>query len=319
MSYGQNIIKMTCTDGREFPPNTALLKNDTCVFPLDGDAIADWCLYVETMYGNKKCSERNNSKSIQACTGVCNVNWRDAVRYVFDGDSSTYYKARVVCKDGERKDSIDFFFNLVPSKPKIIKAEFSYDYFDFDLFSFFGTKYDVVVQSERVKEVYVYYTEFYPSDYDNLEFQYIYGFPDMERINENTYALSSDLWSWQQKIRFFANNEYGGSQYSDTLFTNDFVKDQELIDKINETLKIENVSENNEPEDVGVYISHDRLFVKSSDVRQVRLCNVSGQLVLSENKSNNIDLSLLSKGIYIITVITNNNKITTKKLHYDKN
>lgn len=72
-------------------------------------------------------------------------------------------------------------------------------------------------------------------------------------------------------------------------------------------------------EDIKIYpnpIKGNDLFIKTTQITQIKIYNIIGKLVLSKilNSSNNkVDISKLDKGVYLIKIVSQN-KITTKKV-----
>ena len=59
----------------------------------------------------------------------------------------------------------------------------------------------------------------------------------------------------------------------------------------------------------------DVINIKSdTDISKIEIYNQQGQLVLSSNKNQNVDVSILNSSIYIVKIITKNGGIETKKL-----
>ncbi len=55
------------------------------------------------------------------------------------------------------------------------------------------------------------------------------------------------------------------------------------------------------------------LYFKNKQIKEVTVYNILGKKILKENK-NTIDFSNLNNGIYIVKILTNENKIITKKI-----
>lgn len=52
----------------------------------------------------------------------------------------------------------------------------------------------------------------------------------------------------------------------------------------------------------------------AKEVKQVTIMDLTGRMLYEQNDNGRINLANRQKGIYVITVLTNNNKRITKKI-----
>jgi hypothetical protein len=246
-----------------------------------------------------------NSVYFTFCARGCSIDWYKAVPHTKSGDNNTYYNGIVVC-ESDKKDTVILSFDLAPTKPIITKADFNYESFDYKYIDFIEPIYTFIVKTEKCDSIFAHCTEFYPDDWNHLNFLIAYR-PKMKKIENGIYTVSY-YWGWQQKITLAAYNYFGISQYSDTLLTSDYITDQKILDAINGVSSINDTSK----KEYEIYIHQGYLSV-NKEVQRIQINNTFGQVVLLQDRNNKIDISSLPKGIYIVTIIfSKNNKITKK-------
>gem|GEM_PF-6258261 len=314
-------INMVYKSGTPFNPDVAILESDTCVFSLSSGSVADeWALYIKTTYGVCKCLKKNISNDFTFSVGMCNIFWDDVVRYVEPGDSSTYYRGYVVCVKGTCEDTVNVSFNLAPSKPKVLKANLTYDWFDFETLSFVNPNVELFFAVEHFDNVNgsILYTET-EAMLDLNEFidkELFWGiqteYTGVEEVKNNVFR-HSHYGSWNQYMCFCLINKYGYSQNSDTIFTTDYITDQRILDSIAKyyTTGIESFVV--KKDDVNITVCGSNVCMDSK-VKTVTITNLSGQCMLRKNECDNIDISMLQSGIYVITLVTDTGEKYSKKI-----
>lgn len=308
-----NDIIVKYDDGRAFSSKTALLKDDVCIFSLKDGGKANWKLRFDTdaFIVGKQEVKLDNAEVFNFCPRKCDANWLVMTRHILPNDSSTYYKAMLICEQGTYKDSVAILLNMCPSKPKLLDSDFTYNGFDFDEFYFTGAKFTFTVSSERCKSLHAEGAHWYfwgGNDYFDEILEIL--FPEQVKVDDTTFFLQTppyeNLFGLKEQIFFVASNEYGYSQNSDTLLVSDYIKDEELLDKIKETLNIDQVSTE------ATHLEGRNLLVGDA-VKKVMIFNGHGQMVMESNNCGSINLSKLPKGVYLITTVTKTNKKVTKK------
>lgn len=308
-------IKAFYKNGSPFNPSVAVLREDTCLFSLSNGASADWSFSLNTETGRDDCVKVKNSDFFMINADMYGIDWKSAKRYVQDGDSSTYYRGVVSCRTETFSYEQEVFFNLLPSKPEILEREFIYDLFDYEYLIFENAKLNVLVNCSRSESFCGTYTDFWlnGTNSDNLLFLYTFRFDEnnenamVKNMEDDDYFLSTGC-EWGEYIYFFAENKYGKSQPSDTLFTTDLIKDKSVIDAINGTS-----GQNAVYASPSILIKEGVLYF-SKEVDTIYIYNIMGTEIFREENCSKMPLYFLPKGIYIVSVVFSKNKKIIKKI-----
>jgi len=264
---------------------------------------ANWILRFNTdgILCEKQEIRLDDAEVFNLCPGKCDVDWRVMRRHILPNDSSSYYKAMLICEQGTDKDSVAILLNMCPSKPKLLDVNFTYNGFDFVVFCVTGAKFSFTVSSERCDYLYASsaHWNFWGKDED--DFIMDISLSEQEKVDDTTFFLQTapyeDLFGLKEQIVIVGANHYGYSQHSDTLLVSNYIKDEELLDKIKETLSIDQVSTET------IRLDDRELFV-SDEVKKVIVFNSHGQMIMQSGGCGKVSLSNLPKGVYLITVIT---------------
>lgn len=191
--------------------------------------------------------------------------------------------------------------------PVLESAKFFYDDFDYDSFEFINPIFELLIKWKgETPDFLIIDTGIrgYGQDYF---FGHIFP-PDVSLVSDSTYILKGN-WTWDQYITFtmFTKNEVF---YGDTLYTNDYITDENILEAITPYSDIENLSADN---DFALVIANDEI-VLSERVKQIHLYSATGELILYKNNCNYLDLGNVRKGIFILTIKTLNGKSIIKKL-----
>lgn len=224
-------IETKYKNGTVFDSTRLIMQNDTCLFSLKENEIADWHLFVETKEGDwQEVLRELGNCSFEINVDDCNIKWFRAAKYIQPNDNNTYYKGFVVC-DHKDCDTITLTFNLAPSKPILLEKNFLYDNFEMETLNFINPVCQFKVYTERCgTNIICSHTCYDPTDWkwEHREFCIADNLP-VTPNRDNIYEAHS-TWGWRQLITVISQNKYGYSQNSDTLFTCDFVSDQSIID-----------------------------------------------------------------------------------------
>lgn len=308
-------IKAFYKNGKPMNLSVAVLREDTCMFSVSDGASADWSFSLDTETGGEDCVNVKNSHFFMLNADMYDIDWKRAKKYVQDGDSSTYYKGRVSCKAETFFHEREIFFNLLPSKPEILELEFIYDQFDYEYLMFKNAKLNVLVNCSRSESFCGTYTDFWleGTTCDDLLFLYTFRFDEdnessmVRNVGDEEYLLSASC-EWGEYIYFFAENKYGKSQLSDTLFTTDLIKDPSVVDAINGTSGQNAISVR-----PCVVIKGGVLYF-SMEADTLHVYNVMGTEMLRGENCSRMPLSFLPKGTYIISVSFSGNERMTRKI-----
>lgn len=308
-------VTVSYKNGKPFNASVAVLREDTCLFYLDDGASADWTLSLDKESGREDCANVKGSRFFMINADMYGIDWKSAKRYVQDGDSSTYYKGIVSCKAENFSYDQEVYFNLLPSKPEISEPEFIYDRFDYEYLMFENARLNVLVSCSRSEGFCATNTDFWLDGmtYDDRLFLYTFRFDEdneaamVRNMGDDEYFLSTNS-EWGQYIYFFAENKYGKSQPSDTLFTTDLIKDTSVTDAINGTSGLKAVSE---PPRVSI---KEGVLCLSTEADTLRIYDIMGTEILRDENCSGMPLCFLPRGIYVISVTFSGNERITKKI-----
>lgn len=243
------------------------------------------------------------------------INWHWTHRIDSDIDDSVYFDGMVqILINGEVRDSMPMRFNLLPSKPQIIDVKLDYvynwEYGDFDIGIF-----EITVVSHRATK------------YQLLEHQRVwqYEFPGdgpyyvsdipIDYPSEEPTCLVNDVADWGQYHRVGAANKYDIVWYPGNISTLDYVTDPQVLADIEKHRPITDID--NCPTSIPneILILNNTVFVKGDFANlKIQVYNLSGHLIKSQ-EDNNMDVSDLPRGWYIIKAFTSNNKPIITKIH----
>ena len=320
-TYAQKISShITLQNGREVSKEYAFLENDVCTFHVDDvltEESAKWAFAVfngETNSFMIKVWQEESSKDFIVSADMVERNvWHsEAKRFEYEGDSSRYFKGCIyLFINEEKKDSMIVLFNLLPSKPKVIDASFTYTRYDWDYDDFYPdyATFNIIFFSARCTKLIVetgdpFFFEF-PHDkrlYFNIK---DIVFPSFEN-----YYLTADVdkfADWGQYYRFIAQNDYGNSYVSDTIVTTDYITDPAILARLEEIRQeVSSISDISKDEDIHIFSKHDYIEVQGNKflVSNLTLFDMNGKIVRQQKNGEDMNISDLPKGLYIISCQT---------------
>lgn len=198
---------------------------------------------------------------------------------------------------------------MKPTKPELLDVKFVYDHFDYDLLRFDNdARFEVTLYSENSdKFVIMNAPDMNINKYDS--YILLYDAENVENVGDNLYRLSA-MFDFDTDIYFYAKNKYGSSLHSDSIHTNDYITDPNIIDAINQASAIKDAT----GYEKSIILFHENVLSFAKEVKQVTIMDLTGRILYEQNDNGRINLANRQKGIYVITVLTNNNKRITKKI-----
>lgn len=198
---------------------------------------------------------------------------------------------------------------MKPTKPELLDVKFVYDHFDYDLLRFDNdARFEVTLYSENSdKFVIMNAPDMNINKYDS--YILLYDAENVENVGDNLYRLSA-MFDFDTDIYFYAKNKYGSSLHSDSIHTNDYITDPNIIDAINQASAIKDAT----GYEKSIILFHENVLSFAKEVKQVTIMDLTGHILYEQNDNGRINLANRQKGIYVITVLTNNNKRITKKI-----
>ena len=315
-SFGQ-AVEAKYKNGSAFLPQTAILAQDTIIFQTThGENMNCWNLFVYMGTGEQTVLAASSGEAnfFQISASIMDVDWSNALRCQPGGDSSIYFKGFVVASNGWK---MDLLFNFLPSKPVIREVSLVYDYFDYKNVMFDAdSRIEMLVNTTRDESLFLDYTEhFLYKGEDDLFFHVTDYFLNHEdpagRIKKegNDMYKIWEICDWGQYFRVYAQNKYGLSFYSDTIFTTDLIKDETILETINKSTNIQDIKNQNVEE---IQVVNKKLCL-SAYPKLLRIYDNVGREIFKKNVGKSVDLSSYAEGAYII-IVSDKEKCITKKI-----
>ncbi|MGM9709966.1 MAG: T9SS type A sorting domain-containing protein [Prevotella sp.] len=240
----------------------------------------------------------------------------DFQRIEYPNDSSVYIICSVELHRGDIIiDSLPLTLNVLPSRPKVIKASIAGDFdFEYGGYEPYG-ELAVQFSAERMNECIMF---FYHSDSLNV-FQFPetfggnYEFVDVNEVCKNIYEFKYGYADWGQFYSIDAYNQYGGVQ-GDTIFTTSLIENPEILSYL-ETIQsqIAGIAEVQD-EDMRIYLNNNKLIIDGTHNMPIStdIYTANGTLINRYFSTNTIDLNDLCTGAYIVKIKLDDKTITRK-------
>ena len=191
-------------------------------------------------------------------------------------------------------DEREVVLSLLPDLPIINNV--NYDVFDYDwehnsiypngIFSF-------DVTSDGADSFWLYFTKSFLFSDDNLFFSFSERF-----IAEDEIKIEYDA-DWGEYICVDASNQFGYVR-SDTIFTTDFIKDERILERIEELKRRADVR--TVQADSSVFFTWNNSILKfEHEMTHIKVYANDGCIALACTSGKELDMSFLSSGIYIVT------------------
>lgn len=306
-AQAQQEIIASMTDGTSFEQGGVLMDGDQCSFRMEDGRSVDWKVCIDIPEGEAVLKE-----SVHASEMLFNVTpeYKDRQdrrpsRYIVNDD--VRWKCHVRSLDDEGNVSeLEFFLLVLPSTPQINEVEALYDGFDFEHLCFQNARISFEIESRRAKMAIV------SSQYEDSNSTWTNDYLSGCYFIDSASTLKTDYREWDVWERYYihSTNDYGMSESSDTIYTNDYVTDPEVrhtlglnvteIDAVHNQTGLFSIAgrkitvANGQPiEDIGVYTLH-------------------GQPVPYSRQGNVISLSTQPSGVVVIRIKSNNTFVTKK-------
>lgn len=292
-------------------------RNDMAVFSLSGKKPANWTVYIlKEIWSSEsnqyqmewhKYLEKSESIFFEVSAKATHFDWKRAMKTIDYETGHTYFDGIVVCEHDNIEDTVYIKFDVLPTRPIILNAALSYDYFDYDWRNFIDPIFEMTVDSKECDVIYLLSSEPYPDIIGEYHF-YIQDSPTNVKIDDNTFRLYYDRYTWDLKMFLFATNEFGISAYSDTIYSNDYIEDPQILKFVEDEMNYE----------MGIHDRYDNqphnLFVKDGSLcftgiaKQLSVYRIDGKIMKTVTNTSSINISNLPKGIYTVIAVSNDNR-----------
>lgn len=246
-------------------------------------------------------------------TASSNVPYFTKVKfYDIDTYGNALFTIRVENKYGYDEYTIEQpavnYIAKKPSTPELVDVKFIYDHFDYDLLRFDdNARFEVTLRGEGQDDFIIKNVP----DYDVLGYDasiVLYYADDVKNIGDNLYKLSA-MFDFDTDIYFYGLNKYGMSLQSDSIHTNDYITDPDIISALNQASALNGIIK-----DGSCYITLcGNVMSFAQDVSKVSVRDLTGRIIFEQKGNESIDFTKRKNGLYIITVQTKGNKRITKK------
>lgn len=245
--------------------------------------------------------------SVDALGGYCNFDprsvpfsiWQDEAFRTFNSldnrDEFTLYVS--FRSESGKYDERSIQLALLPSRPSINNIQFEYCYdWEYDQIYPNGTL-SFEIEANNSNSFFLHHSESFLPPSDNVFFPFVKEF----KVGNNaTLSYGAD---WGEYISVSAGNDFG-FVHSDTLYTTDYIRDENVINRINEILN--SVSNIPAIDDV-ISFSWDNKIIRFETVpRHCSVYSLEGNKVNVACEKGEINLSNMKDGIYILSYYDDN-------------
>lgn len=321
--------QITLHDGREVTNEYAFLADDTCTFHVTGDGgKADWAFAYQSMWRGTviqaRSKEASASFSIYADLIQDHIEYptlwaRNAKPFEEKGDSSIYYKGVIYTLDGDEKtDSMVIKFNLLPSRPKITGVSFTQDCYDWDNDTFYpNSTFGITFSAARCEDALLAtesprYTE-RPEKY-TVDF---FIHPEIRQEPNGMLSVETNHTDWGEYYRLDVYNKYGIITGKDFFLTTDYITDPLILIRLKEigqgSTTVQQAVADNE---IRIVNKGNRIEIQGdkSAVSSLTLHDGTGKVVKRQSHGEDMNISGLPQGLYILSCRTKDHRTITSKI-----
>ncbi len=303
-----------------------LLEEDVCVFSFGGgDTYGSWGVHLDgktETYIVKKQDYHYGSFSfslkelnIQHLTNNIKSGLK---RYVFENDSSVYFRGNIIFQNITSRIVACFpiRLNLLPSRPILKNVTLECDGFDWDQYLLTNPILNFYFTSSREKKYLIKCGE---EGRSYIAVKFYYPFEKVE-INAGIKNMFFDnmIIGWDDYYVLEHHNDYGSVASLDTIRMHKWVNDPELLKEYEKWLELETSVKVQSKDTDGVYYVHSKQTLYIQGVlgqKDIKILNIDGTIIRHlQTFDQRIYLPNLKRGIYIACVTANKAVITRKFL-----
>ena len=288
-------------------PEITTLQEMPITFNLvDKNATGVWKFYISTRNNGfelrKEISVMPNNTSFTLAPE--SINWEYVYYYRYD--EYILYLCKIEFNEATgASDEIYFKLRLTPTRPIITDIEFNY-IFDWETDDIYPNgEIAFTIESEDATMIRLLSSDFYNHSLpEPMIFQWSV---DYDYDKETNNVITTTLVDWGTYFLPVARNDFGEIYCNDTIFTTDLITDPEILARIN-SYKDPASTKMNHMEQVH-YVDRNHIYIPKA-FKPLVIVDITGRRHHLECINNIIDISLLPKGIYIISY-TNRQKQTS--------
>lgn len=235
-------------------------------------------------------------------------------------DSSIYYHAVIVLHNNIVVDTMSITINVLPSIPKIVRANFD-GIFDYEQCSYNDqAELFVSFASHSMDKCYLAFVQ---STEDSLFLNtfpeyYTYVYIPINFVDDdNRYSIQYNEADWGRFYKIMALNKYGSVFSKDAIHTTKLINDPNIISAIkhfNQSTDIKSL--NSDAANYIISYKDNKIFINTNfGVRiPVKIFSLEGRLVLSDTITDSIDISFLPRGVYFVKALFTTGKYVSCKI-----
>lgn len=233
-------------------------------------------------------------------------NWSNAMRIYNETLNRDFFQLRVsFTPKGEEREDVYLKLGLLPSRPIISNVEFTYTYdWKYDIIFPYGNfAFEVYSESAKIFQMHISENSLFEQP-EFFMFSRIFYASDFLMINYEDA-------DWGEYIYLSAGNDFGYT-HSEVISTTSYITDEDILKRIEE------LKENAGIEDVSTdaiapsYRWNNSVLTFNTPIELAHVYDLSGRLQYTASECETMDLSNLSKGIYIIAYQYNSQIYRTK-------
>lgn len=325
-TYSQSKIQGRFRTGATIQRDGILLEEDVCTFSLsDGSLCGRWVLQLDSKAGAYNIKEQDGYYGSFSFS-IKELNIQDLKsdieyglkHYVFENDSSVYFKGNIISQDiaGNVIDCFPIRLNLLPSMPVLKNATLECDGFDWELYQFNNPILNIYFTSSRERKCIIKWGEKgYP--YISTSFYYPY---EKVGINADVKKMFFDdtIFGWDDYYILKAENDYGFVTSQDTIWMYKCVNDPELLKEYEKWLELITSIDVQSEDVIDVYydtIERTLCFKGLLGLKEIMILKLDGTIIKQlHTDTQSVYIPEFKKGIYIVHVTANKRAITRKFL-----
>lgn len=290
MNASETISRLVEQNDTNISLNNPIMSDSPIkVFLNDNVTEGIWKLEILNKNGHYENADCLQSYSGHCLVIPCGQNWSDAYRYYDNEQNRDFFIFRLsfYCNDN-KVDEVEFKWGLLPSRPVISDIHFEYEYdWEWDMIYPNG-RFSFYVESIDADKYWVYGSPSFLTEPPSFFTWCFYAI-----ANKNT-KIEYDA-DWGEYITLEAFNTYG-CVLSDTICTTDYIYDKEILDRINDLSKVEEIDCNNG--DVISTFENDEIHFDQTV--EASVYDITGKIVIENPNADILYLSNLHKGVYFL-------------------
>lgn len=325
-TYSQLEIQGKFRTGGTIQRDGVLLEEDACVFSFgDGSTPGSWVFQLDGKTEAYKVKGQDGhygsfSFSIKELNiqDIANSIEYGLKRYVFENDSSVYFKGNIVYQDivGCIVDCFPIRLNLLPSRPILKNATLKCDGFDWNQHQFIKPVLSFCFTSSREKDYYIRHAEEFHPTYITI-FKYPFEKVEINAGIKNMF-LDDRIIGWDDYYILESGNDYGSVASLDTIRMYKCIDDPELLKDYEKWLELETSVRVQSKDSNTIYYnqSEQALYIQGVlGQKTIKILNFDGVVIKClRTVDQRIYLPEFGKGVYIVCVTANKNVIIRKIL-----